>query len=63
MDWKVITCFDDVCIFDYESIPHCMIKLLLALAYPSVYLLCDLYVQFFSFCNDHQLIDVSRFEN
>jgi len=54
---------DDVCIFDYESISDCMIKLLLALAYPSVCLLCVLYMRFFSFCNDHQPVDVSKCEN
>ena len=37
---------DDVCIFDCESIFDCMIKLLLALAYPSVCLLCIPYVWF-----------------
>jgi len=41
---------------DCYGISDCMIKLLLALAYPSV-LLCG----FFS-CDDHQLIDVSRCE-
>jgi len=41
-----------------------MIKLFfVALAYPSVCLLCVLYVWFFSFCDDHQLVDVSRCEN
>jgi len=33
---KVITCLDDVCTIEYESVSDCMIKLFLALAYPSV---------------------------
>ena len=44
--WKIITCFGDVYIIDYESISDCMIKPLLALVYPSVCLLYDLYVWF-----------------
>jgi len=51
---------DDVCIFDCEGISDCMIKLLLALAYPSV-LLCVMLCGSL-FCDDHQLVDVSRCE-
>jgi len=58
--WKVITCLSDVCIIDCESIYDCMIKPLLALAYPSV-LLCVLLCGTL-FCDDHQLVDVSRYE-
>jgi len=39
--WKVITCLGDVCIIDCESISDCMIKPLLALAYPSVIVVCS----------------------
>ena len=35
--WKVITCLSEVCIIDCESISDCMIKPLLALAYPSIF--------------------------
>jgi len=38
-------------------------RLFSTLAYPFVCLLCVLYVRFFSFFDDHQLIDVSRCEN
>jgi len=39
-----------------------MIKLILALSYPSV-VCCMFCGVVFSFCNDHQLVDVSRGEN
>jgi len=38
--WKVIICLGDVCIIDCESISDCMIKPLLALAYPFVFVVC-----------------------
>ena len=57
IDWKVIACLDDICILDYEGIFDCMIKILLALAYPLlVWLLCML---FFYLCDDHQFLDGS----
>jgi len=58
--WGVVTWLDDVCIIPCGSIYVCMIKPLLALAYPSVIvcvLLCGTL-----FCDDHQLVDVSRCE-
>jgi len=58
--WKVITCLRDVCIIDCESISDCMIKPLLALAYPSVFVVCPACGTLF--CDDHQLVDVSRCE-
>ena len=39
--WKIITCLGDVYIIDRESIYDCMIKPLLALAYPSVFVVCS----------------------
>jgi len=38
--WGVVTWLDDVCIIDCGSISVCMIKPLLALAYPSVIVVC-----------------------
>jgi len=47
---------DDVCILDCESIHDCMIKPLLALAYPL--LVWFLFMLFFYFCDDHQFIEI-----
>jgi len=52
IDWKVITCLVVVCILDGESIFDCMMKMLLALAYP-VCSMVVLYVALLS-CDDHQ---------
>jgi len=41
LNWGVITCLDDVCIINFESIYDCMIKPFLALAYPSVIFVCS----------------------
>jgi len=58
--WKVITCLNDVCILDCESISDYIDEIFLALAYPFlVWMSCML---FFYFCDDHQFIDGSRCE-
>ena len=57
MYWlRVITLLVDVCILDYENVCTCMMKSFSTIAYP----LCLLYVLcvVFSFCDDHQFIDV-----
>ena len=57
---KVITWLDDVCILDCESVYNCMINpFRSSLPFLLVYVMCVV----FSFCNDHQFIDVSRCEN
>ena len=59
--WKVITCLGDVCMLDYERIFDCIWWNLYgsSLPYLFVWFSCML---FFSFCDDHQLVDMSRCE-
>jgi len=57
--WKVITWLDDICVLDCDGISDCMINIFWALAYPSVVVCSAVWVLF---CDDHQLVDVSRCE-
>ena len=58
----IITCSIDVCMFGYKIVCNCMIKCFFYSSLPFLFV-CMFYVWFSSFCDDHQFIDVSIWEN